>query len=78
MVRFKENTNAGSLFQPALQFLNVELRFFMLAEGRSIRISFHFRLESLWNDESARSLKPSRFSALSMAEYSYLRGLYVT
>jgi len=47
IVSFKENANADSLIQPALQFSYVETRFLMLAEGRTLGISFHFRLESL-------------------------------
>ena len=33
IVSFKETANSGSLIQLALQFLNVETRFPMLAEG---------------------------------------------
>jgi hypothetical protein len=47
-VRFIENSNSGSLIQLALQFLNVEMRFLMLAEGRALGISFLFFLESLY------------------------------
>jgi len=49
----------------------------MLAEGSTLGISFLFCLESLWYDYSARSLEHSRFSALSMAEDSCLRVLYM-
>jgi hypothetical protein len=47
IVSFKEHANAGTLLQPALQFLNVEMRFLMLAEGSTLGISFLFFLESL-------------------------------
>ena len=47
IVSFKETVSLGSLVQPAFQFLNVETRFLMLAEGSRSEVSFHFRLESL-------------------------------
>jgi len=47
IVSFKETANADSLIQPALQFLNVETRFPMLAEGSTLGISLLFCLESL-------------------------------
>jgi len=47
IVSFKEHANAGTLIQPALQFLNVEMRFLMLAEACTLGISFLFCLESL-------------------------------
>ena len=37
----------GVHVEPALQFLNVEIRFLMLAETCTLEISFLFRLESL-------------------------------
>jgi hypothetical protein len=37
----------GAGVEPALQFLNVETCFIMLAERRTLGISFHFCLESL-------------------------------
>ena len=47
MVSSLENVNSASLIQCAFQFLNVEMHFFMLAEGRTLGISFLFCLESL-------------------------------
>jgi hypothetical protein len=38
----------GVRVEPALQFLNVEMRFLMLAEGSTLGISLLFFLESLW------------------------------
>jgi len=37
----------GARVEPAFQFLNVEMRFLMLAEGSTLGISFLFCLESL-------------------------------
>jgi hypothetical protein len=46
-VSFKENANAGSLIQPALQFSHIEKRFPMLTEGSTMEYSLLFSLESL-------------------------------
>jgi hypothetical protein len=48
IVRISLKCSLGARVEPALQFLNVETRFLMLAEGSTLGISFHFRLESLW------------------------------
>jgi hypothetical protein len=61
IVIFKETVSLGRLFQPALQSSYVETRFPMLGEGRSVRISFHFRLESL-----CRKTRRSRTGVLWM------------
>jgi hypothetical protein len=47
IVSFKENANAGSLIQPALQFSHIEKRFPMLTEGSTMEYSLLFSLESL-------------------------------
>jgi hypothetical protein len=47
IVSFRENANTDSVIQPALQFLNVETRFPMLAETCTLEISLPFHLESL-------------------------------
>jgi hypothetical protein len=54
IVSFKETVSLGSLIQLALQFLNVEIWFLMLAEGSRSGVSFLFRLESL-----CRKTRPS-------------------
>jgi len=47
IVRFSLKCSLGARVEPALQFLNVEMRFLMLAEGSRSKISFVFCLESL-------------------------------
>jgi hypothetical protein len=57
IVSFKENANADSLIQPALQFLNVEFWFLMLPEGSTLGISLLF----FWNHYGgARLIRHSR------------------
>jgi hypothetical protein len=47
IVRLSLKCSLGARVEPALQFLNVEMRFFMLVEGSTLEISFLFCLESL-------------------------------
>jgi len=47
IVRLSLKCSLGAHVEPALQFLNVEMRFSMLAEGSTLGISFLFCLESL-------------------------------
>ena len=47
IVRLSLKCSLGARVEPALQFLNVELRFLMLAEGSRSGFSFVFFLESL-------------------------------
>jgi hypothetical protein len=47
-VRFSLKCSLGAHVEPAFQFLNVEMRFLMLAEGCTLGISFLFFLESLY------------------------------
>jgi len=47
LVRLSLKFSLGAHVEPSLQFLNVEMRFSMLAETCTLGISFHFRLESL-------------------------------
>ena len=48
IVRFSLECSLGAHVKPALQFLNVEMRFSMLAEGSTLGISLPFFLESLY------------------------------
>jgi hypothetical protein len=66
IVSFKEHANSASLIQPAFQFLNVEMRFLMLAEGSTLGISLPFCLESL-----CRKTRPSCAGGLWMGLESY-------
>ena len=47
-MRLSLKCSLGAHVEPALQFLNVETRFPMLAEGSTLGISLPFCLESLW------------------------------
>ena len=48
IVRLSLKCSLGARVEPALQFLNVEMRFLMLTEGSTLGISFLFCLESLY------------------------------
>ena len=45
IVRLSLKCSLGARVEPAFQFFNVEMRFFMLAEGSTLGISFLF----FWN-----------------------------
>jgi hypothetical protein len=47
IVRLSLKFSLGAHVEPAFQLLNVEMRFFMLAEGSTLGISLAFCLESL-------------------------------
>jgi len=53
IVRFSLKCSLGARVEPALQFLNVEMRFPMLAEGRTLEISLLFLFGITIREESA-------------------------